>query len=477
MKPMEFNEKLDFLLKLAGLSNSSLAKEINVDASLVSKWRHGQRSPESKPELLMTMAQKLAQRISYNSLKQELADAMGADVQTLAGANEMAEAVFVWLRQSPREAKRGQEGIEETQLYSGFAGWQNALARFGAVVKQRRAEGVLRIFCDEPQRWLQQAHNMLKKEKKNHFAALQNFKEVRFIVPANLPAQEFSLFWNAAILFSDVTTVRLSSLYRMNVGVFQHSVIIAGKCCAITSFGFYGKESTIALLLGQGEEIGKLIADFDELYDQCDLILRHLPNFSYWDALDLIKRLLCRQGDVYYQSTLLPAFIAPQETMQDLFWEINERQAPNPQIFGNAQNMLEQFLEKNKLFLTFLLATPQQVTAGEVKHVAGVSLTCGQYARMLNRLLQLHKNYPNLRVKIVFPRQLKNTWVLQDEYLLFFSKAPQDEAYFSTNSVTVKEMKHCMALFFDEADATPAQRRTTRKDLMQYLRAFKRYLS
>lgn len=42
---MEFPEKLNLLMELFSISNSKLAKQMSIDPSLVSKWRHGNRLP------------------------------------------------------------------------------------------------------------------------------------------------------------------------------------------------------------------------------------------------------------------------------------------------------------------------------------------------------------------------------------------------------------------------------------------------
>jgi len=42
---MEFPEKLNMLMELFSVSNSKLAKQMSIDPSLVSKWRHGNRLP------------------------------------------------------------------------------------------------------------------------------------------------------------------------------------------------------------------------------------------------------------------------------------------------------------------------------------------------------------------------------------------------------------------------------------------------
>ena len=53
---MAFHQKLNLLMDQFHISNSKLSKELNVDASLVSRWRNGQRIPSTRSAHLPIIA-------------------------------------------------------------------------------------------------------------------------------------------------------------------------------------------------------------------------------------------------------------------------------------------------------------------------------------------------------------------------------------------------------------------------------------
>ena len=67
-----FGERLDAAMSLAELSNIRLSQLINVDASLISRYRTGVRIPRANPEMTSRLANVLWNRILKNKKKRNL---------------------------------------------------------------------------------------------------------------------------------------------------------------------------------------------------------------------------------------------------------------------------------------------------------------------------------------------------------------------------------------------------------------------
>ena len=61
--PVLFGKKLSALMELAGVSGSKLSRELNIDASYISRMRSGERMPNKKDQLISRMCSCLAMRI------------------------------------------------------------------------------------------------------------------------------------------------------------------------------------------------------------------------------------------------------------------------------------------------------------------------------------------------------------------------------------------------------------------------------
>ena len=87
-----FGERLDRSMTLAELSNIRLSRLINVDASLISRYRSGVRTPRANPEMTSHLGKILWQRIMKNNRREDLARLM------LLPPDEIDEQYFLdWL--------------------------------------------------------------------------------------------------------------------------------------------------------------------------------------------------------------------------------------------------------------------------------------------------------------------------------------------------------------------------------------------
>ncbi|WP_329887012.1 hypothetical protein [Pseudoramibacter faecis] len=87
-----FGEELDAVMGLVGMANVKLSQKLNVDASLISWFRSGARSPKSNPALAIRLCDLLYDRVTAMGRQAALARLMGV------GASEADEGhFFCWL--------------------------------------------------------------------------------------------------------------------------------------------------------------------------------------------------------------------------------------------------------------------------------------------------------------------------------------------------------------------------------------------
>ncbi len=74
MKKSHFRDKLILLMDLYKVSNSQLARGINVDASLISRWRSGQRVMAANSPHVTKIAEYFVQFNAFEYQRQYLDD-------------------------------------------------------------------------------------------------------------------------------------------------------------------------------------------------------------------------------------------------------------------------------------------------------------------------------------------------------------------------------------------------------------------
>ena len=89
---MPFNKRFDLAMQLAGMSNIKLSKLVNVDASLISRYRSGGRTPRSNSDIIVRIGEALWQNIIKNQAVSKLLSYTGSDSE-----NATEEEFFRWL--------------------------------------------------------------------------------------------------------------------------------------------------------------------------------------------------------------------------------------------------------------------------------------------------------------------------------------------------------------------------------------------
>ena len=172
-------EAMPQAMKLAKISNNRLAKLINVDTSLISRYRLGERMPRAGSEIVEMMGTTLWQRINANGKEKELARIMRATGQDL-----LWEDFYSWLfreeflrdyvvppgekqlyafEAEPLKAGEHLPDVETVlreipsadlrQVYYGVQGIREAVLRFLSGVLECGA-GEVMLFSDEGMEWM-----------------------------------------------------------------------------------------------------------------------------------------------------------------------------------------------------------------------------------------------------------------------------------------------------------------------------------
>ena len=114
---MNFAEKFNFLMNLTGTHNSQLARTIAIDASLVSRWRSGSRTPLANHEMMTALGCFFAERLHSNYQKAELRHLLGDLYEQCNGFLSVGEIITLWLQGKTPTS----EGLQSMILNSGFA--------------------------------------------------------------------------------------------------------------------------------------------------------------------------------------------------------------------------------------------------------------------------------------------------------------------------------------------------------------------
>ena len=172
LRRQNFGERLDRAVSLLNLSNRQLSGLLNIDVSLISRYRSGLCSPHGNARLAERLSDVLLSRAERGGKAAELAELCGTDTEHLDAA-----AVSAWLYDlSPEEdsaelAQALLRSLDEFQpdrstlptvtelprsaddaCYYGTDGLRSAVVRF--LTDAAREGGELLLYSDEPMDWM-----------------------------------------------------------------------------------------------------------------------------------------------------------------------------------------------------------------------------------------------------------------------------------------------------------------------------------
>ena len=179
MTDSRFGKRLDETMRLAGISNVVLSRKLNIDASLIRRYRSGLRIPRSDSEVVSRTAGILYKGVVRNNRLDELAGIMEikpdeldeaafsdwlydfgtAGNEYLSAAEKLMESLDVFSfnkNAEPFDTDMLLKDIPENdtqELYFGREGFRKAVIRFlSDVIRQDKKE--LFLYSDQDMQWM-----------------------------------------------------------------------------------------------------------------------------------------------------------------------------------------------------------------------------------------------------------------------------------------------------------------------------------
>ncbi len=94
---MQLYEKLTFMMDLTQTTNRMLARELQVDPSLISRLRTGSRGVPRNREYLKIMAHFFTKRCTTKYQRQALSEILGINLSSTAKNDQLSEILYYWL--------------------------------------------------------------------------------------------------------------------------------------------------------------------------------------------------------------------------------------------------------------------------------------------------------------------------------------------------------------------------------------------
>lgn len=299
-----FSERLDAVMSIAGISNIQMSRLMNVDSSLISRYRAGVRTPRSNPELSEKLSDVLWHHLQKFQKKEDLAAVMECDAAELdrdsffswlcdfdsmqqgsyADVEKLMTAFDMHLSASgiPPVVLGGQSGefTDERGIYTGTEGLREAVIRFLGNAALSEAKE-LWLYSDENMDWLTSDPDFRIKWMRLMVSCAKNGIRIRIIHNIDRGFDEMSgaiISWLPLYM-----TGMIESFYCKKPGGsrFAHSLYICPGYSAIEAFHVSGTEfSGIYHYHTEKELLDILSSEYEKLLSVSSPLISVAPPMS-----------------------------------------------------------------------------------------------------------------------------------------------------------------------------------------------------
>ncbi|MCH1981798.1 hypothetical protein MCG98_04335 [Ruminococcus sp. OA3] len=446
---MQLYEKLTFMMNLTQTSNRMLARELQVDPSLISRLRTGTRGVPRNREYLKIMALYFTKRCTTKYQRQALSEMLGISLSHTVKSDQLTDLLYYWLLGDSDEVGHFLRTFETLTLENRSTdslpescdiNTDNALY-FGSEGKRAAARTLIRhllsldkpctvfLFADQSDEWISEDPEFLCSLQDWGLKLVQQGFQFCHITP---PVSSADHAFDSLLRWIPVyLTGRANAYYypRIRDQVHRRTLVLVPGEVAMTSNSIAGRQSGYATMLTTDL---RLIQTYEtEFQDYLSLCRPMMDIYTMPEKLkQCFTKFLTSTGTRIQKLPALSAETAPPELMDYCIEKTKYVDLKRlGRLFIDEMRLIEKERDKYELIDIVSLATAEEVRAGMVP----IILSCGMNKEPL--------------------RYTPETYVLHLKNILRIMErcdnyhfVPQREPSYKEGGLMVKEGQHALLL-------------------------------
>lgn len=508
---MNFAEKLDLLMHITNTSNSLLARNLTLDASVISRLRRGVRTPAKNATYLEKMSEYFARSCPAEyqivAVREAIKKSMPTNPPT---AENLANLIYWWLREEPaskttsinnfldriinfQSKKMGPSlaknticqdwsTLGEVETYYGVEGKQKAVLTFLSLVLQNPDPQTLLLYSDEDQGWLTDnpaytarwAELLLQVIKKGH--------RIKIIHSLN---RDFDEMLTAVTNWVPVyMTGAIEPYYypKTRDGLFHRTLFLAPDTAAVTATSVRScTNHATNFLFTNKDTIRALIEEYNDFLNHCRPLMQIFNAHSLNDAnyLDTLIEFEKEAGNMIAKTNAPANITLPPEVASRVLDIIDD--STDKLLRSYQQQRIITFknhLKKHSFIEIFPLPDLETVLAGKamvnlavLPSKAPVFYTPQEYSQHLQNLIQLLKTQVNYQLYLVNDKHLEGSviYVKEDVGVLVVKTTPPSTVFAINNIPLTAAFWDYMHMLFQKMPKGKIDRNYTIAELESFV--------
>jgi transcriptional regulator with XRE-family HTH domain len=343
---MKFHEKLNLLLNMFNITNYQLAERLQVDVSLISRWRTGNRLPSDRSSNLEDLADHIIQVASRESELYSLMEQIGMPVNAQSeDTGSLHKTLISWFKDesTTKDLKLIHQFMEKLDFFS-YSSYmepedilqpQSSDYSISNVYKgiQGKREGILRflnetlrmeptticMYSDEPLSWLTGDIEFYMKWTKLLPQLLRKGHKVILVHSVEKDLAEITTViekWLPLYMSGNVESYYYPKLQG---SPFRHTLFVAGESAALTSASLINmSDSALNNFHTDKDRILPLRETFQSLITLCQPLMKIYTDNNRIDYFNTLLEGESVFSDTYSFSQSISTITLPVEIISDV---------------------------------------------------------------------------------------------------------------------------------------------------------------
>ena len=430
---MNFAEKLDFLMNMTKATNSALAHFLILDTSYISRIRTGKRLMPKNDELIRSMAEFFAKRLT---------DGMGKgivlDVIKAVPGDNFAGTIAVWLMRNDEKAEESASGqIEQfldklsgftpkappasgvpadlfsvtdevMSVYYGVEGKRRAVELFLSEAALREKPQTLLLHSNEEMSWMTGDPKFTQRWAALMFAVLAKGNRIKIIHNVDRGIDE--MFDSIAQWMPVYMTGLIEPYYypKKRDNIFKQTMFIAPETSAVISRSVNDETGNAAnILFRDRSAVAAYVAEYNNYLSMCRPLLKVFTGRNTDDFLTTLTEFEKNESDAIEKTSSLSALTMPKALLTKFLENAGDEAQKILDIHATRAVKLERLLKTHRFTEIISLPDIKKLIDGAVKAdmsalmKGGInSYTPQDYIEHLQNIIALLKANGNFHIHI-----------------------------------------------------------------------------
>lgn len=365
-----FTGKLNTLMTELNISNIKLAKGINIDTSLVSRYRSGKRIPSDKNRIVNDICEFV---IKYNLNK--VANILNIDSNNIK-KEEVFKRLLDWFLEEKKELKTtsidkflesidtfnldtnlaltlssdmlriSNGSIKEFEVYHDEEGLRNAVLRFLTSIAKENENREILFYSDESIDWLTRDKTFTKKWAMLMFYILNKKNNIKIIHNINRNINEIIEEIENWIPFYMTANVVPYYFKNNNDNHFSHTIMVADNLSSVYSSHVYNSSAEVSYYYSNYKsEVKNMSEQFKVLLSYCDPLMKQYTKDHKKEYINDLKQFEYSKTKTKTLLSTLPLYTMPYSLLESILEKNNIDNVIKKELIEYYQNRVNAFNE------------------------------------------------------------------------------------------------------------------------------------